>query len=179
MNNFSINLENLTPEEKEQLFSLVEKSKHPNSKKRWKAGPTEEYWYLLDNGAVEYDCDNNDKDLVSACRYEMGNYFSTKEAAEFARERLLVYQKLKDYALEHNKSEIDWSNPIQNKYCIYLEHSRSEDYTEMYTLCIDTMQRVEYPNTVYFTSRCIAQDAINAVGEKRIKKYIFNIKEED
>lgn len=174
MENFLINLENLTKEERKQLFSLVEKSK-----KRWKARPTEEYWYLSDNGTVEYDCDNNDKDLVSACRYEMGNYFPTKEAAEFARERLLVYQKLKDYALEHNEGAINWNNPNQNKYSIYLEHSRSKLDAETDALYIDTMKTIEYPNVVYFTSPRIAQDAIDAIGEEEIKKYLFNIKEED
>lgn len=168
MENFSINLENLNPEEKEQLFSLVEKSNKPNPNKRWRADYGECYYTIFGDGDIAPLCENNQSE--AKLRYKLGNYFKTRQEAGFEREKRLLYQELSDYAFQHNEKELNWDDATQEKFCIYLAHKPDSSTV----LAIDNMQTVEYPNTVYFSSREIAKNAIKAIGEERIKKYLFS-----
>ena len=53
-----------------------------------------EYWYVTDNG---YICTNTDDgDSWDEYRKEVGNYFSSREEAEKAVERLRAWKRLKD-----------------------------------------------------------------------------------
>lgn len=171
--NFKINLENLSEEERDQLLFLVEKSNQPKPKKRWRAKKHQTYFCMLSSGEIWRTTElNNPTDNVS---HSLGNYFRSRADARFAKEKRLIYQELKDYAIEHNKKVFDWNNAAQEKFCICLAH-RPDSST---VLAIDNMQTVEYPNTVYFSSPEIALNAIEEIGEEKIKKYLFNVKEED
>lgn len=171
-NTITVNMENLSDEERKQLISLVEKSNQPKPKKRWRANHYEDYYTIFADGTIATQYEKNG--ILSNFKYKSGNYFKTKEETIFEREKRLVYQELKDYALEHNKDEIDWENVYQDKYCIcFIHYDDNPNYQDV--LYIDEMQRVEYPNTVYFTSKEIAQNAIDTIGEDRIKKYLFGI----
>lgn len=103
-------------------------------------------------------------------RERLGNYFKTEEEAEFARKKHLIYQKLKDYALEHNTEDIDWENYLQIKYFIYC-NTKSND------LCIMDVSEMKIAGQVYFTSEKIAENAIKYIGEDRIEKYLFGVNE--
>lgn len=100
--------------------------------------------------------------------WKFGNYYNTREEAEFAKQKQLIYQELKRYALEHNTEEIDWTNNSSSKFYITYGYQNNE-------LFIDNMQTIKSPNTVYFTSEMIAENAIKAIGKDRIKKYLFEI----
>lgn len=102
--------------------------------------------------------------------YQFGKYFKTIDEAVFAREKQFTYQQLSDYALEHNTDEIDWTNEYSSKFCIAYDYHNNN-------LFIDDMQTVKYPNTVYFTSEKIAENAIKKIGEDKIKKYLFGVNE--
>lgn len=159
--NFEIDFDNLTEEDKENFLRIVEKAKTP-IKKREKL----KNYYFICNGEI---CYKNTLDITNEIHYIMGNYFQTKEDAEFAMKKQIIYQKLKDYALGHNKWENDWEK-YSSKFCI------AYDYQD-YDLFIDSMQTVKYPNTVYFTSEKIAANAIKEIGEDKIKYYLFGIED--
>ena len=163
-NAITVNMENLTQEERKQLISLVEKSNKPSFKKRWRAEENGTYYFI--NPYLDTMQDIEKYANVDNQCYKIGNYFKTKEEAEFEKEKILVYQELKDYALEHNECEFDWSNKYQYKYYLF--------YNVRVSVGFNNISR--YPCKIYFTSREIARDAINSIGEDRIKKYIFGVK---
>lgn len=163
MEEIKVNLDNLTNEERETLLKLVEKG-NKTSRKRERL---ETYYFISDEGAICCKCALG---AVDEIRYKLGNYFETKEEAEFAKKKQLIYQKLKDYALEHNTEEIDWDNYNQLKWIIRYE----KDYKEIrYSWITDTF----YINQIYFTSEKIARDAVKEIGEDNIKKYLFGVNE--
>ena len=161
-NTITVDMENLTQEEREQLINLIEKSNKP--KKRWRATKDKIYYFVDSDLTVASDTDNyvdiDDK------HYKIGNYFKTEEEAEFEKEKCSVYQELKDYAIEHNEGEIDWNNKKQHKYYIYCYNGG---------IYIDNKNITMYLGQIYFTSSEIANNAINTVGGDRIKKYLFGI----
>ena len=170
MNEFqtiNVNLLNLSEEEREQLMSLIKKA-NQNNKKRWRGEKNDVYYSITGDGRI---VDNRESE--SACDnvvYQFGNYFKTKEEAEFELNKRLVYQELKDYALEHNKMGIDWKKSEQEKWVIsYDNQFKCLRYRIRYILS-DIGQ-------IYFSSCGIAQEAVEAIGEDRIKKYLFNINE--
>ena len=172
MNEFqtiNVNLLNLSEEEREQLMGLIKKANQTHQK-RWRGEKNDVYYSITGDGKIVdaresvYTCDND--------FYQIGNYFKTKEEAEFELNKRLVYQKLKDYALEHNEGEIDWKNSDQEKWVIFCDNqSECLVYRDRYTF-YDIGQ-------IYFSSCEIAREAVEAIGKDRIKKYLFNINKEN
>lgn len=168
MNEIKVNLDNLTEEERKQLMALVEKGNKAQSKV-WKPKKGEVYWTIGGCGVLYqliWADDRNDEDS-----YAFGNCFRTKEKAEFALERLKIRAELQRYADEHNEGEIDWGN-YKPKYYIYYDYDNGSK-----GVGIDYVTTWRLPFQVYFTSSIIAQNAIKAVGEDRIKKYLFGVEE--
>lgn len=161
MEEFKVELENLTDKEKKTFLHLVKKSKKSRRKHM-----NEIYYSIAEDGNIVGSVEN-DTFYDESC-WKFGNYYNTKEEAEFAKQKQLVYQELKKYALEHNTEEIDWENYLQIKYFIYC-NTKSND------LCIMDVSEMKIAGQVYFTSEKIAENAIKDIGEDRIKKYLFEI----
>lgn len=159
MEEFKVELENLTDKEKKIFLHLVKKSKKSRRKHI-----NEIYYSIAEDGNIVGSVEN-DTFYDESC-WKFGNYYNTKEEAEFAKQKQLVYQELKKYALEHNTEEIDWENYLQIKYFIYC-NTKSND------LCIMDVSEMKIAGQVYFTSEKIAENAIKDIGEDRIKKYLF------
>ena len=163
MEEIKVNLDNLTNEERETLLKLVEKGNKTNKKREI----LETYYFISDKGAICCKCASG---AVNEIRYRFGNYFQTKEEAEFAIKKQCIYQQLADYALEHNIKTIDWKNPCQQKWLIRYD----SDYEIIkYCWTVDAL----YMNQIYFTSEKIARDAVEEIGEDNIKKYLFGVNE--
>lgn len=167
-NNITVNMENLSQEERSTLLSLIEKANKPKNKV-WKPEENEKYYYLYSYGKIEEDTwDNANADRI---RYEIGNCFKTREESKFAIERLKVIADLKRFALEHNGEEIDWRKNEQTKYCLCFEH-------DVNRVGINSFYIVQHSSEqIYFTSETTAQQAIKEIGEERIKKYYFEVEE--
>ena len=166
MDNIKVDMENLSEKEREQLIGLIKKA-NQKSKKRWRAESNKEY-YFVDESRNRVSthlpvCGSVDKEL-----YRFGNYFKTIEEANFELNRRLVYQELKDYALEHNSIEIDWSNSENSKWTIRYDHPEGLITVGAWWNCQDLGQ-------IYFSSQNIAWDAIKTIGKDRIKKYLFGV----
>lgn len=164
--NITVNMENLSQEERTALLSLIEKANKPKNKV-WNPEENETYYYSYSDGHIEKaTCDNRNMDKN---RYAIGNCFKTKEEAEFALERQKVITELKRFALEHNDKEIDWNNIEQRKCFLSYQHDKN-------IIFIDFYYSVQIYN-IYFTSEEIAQAAIKEIGEERLRKYYFEVKE--
>lgn len=161
MEEFKVELENLTDKEKKTFLHLVKKSKKSRRKHM-----NEIYYSIAEDGNIVGSVENDT--LYDENCWKFGNYYNTKEEAEFVKQKQLVYQELKKYALEHNTEDIDWENYLQIKYFIYC-NTKSND------LCIMDVSEMKIAGQVYFTSEKIAENAIKAIGKDRIKKYLFEI----
>lgn len=159
MEEFKVELENLTDKEKKTFLHLVKKSK--KSRKRHM---NEIYYSICPNGNIVSSIEKNT--FYDDNCWKLGNYYNTIKEAEFAKQKQLVYQELKKYALEQNTGEIDWENYLQIKYFIYY-NTKSND------LGIMDVSKRKITGQVYFTSEKIAENAIKDIGEDRIKKYLF------
>ena len=167
-NNITVNMENLSQEERSTLLSLIGKANKPKNKV-WKPEKDETYYYSYSDGNIEEATWDNLN--VDENRYAIGNCFKTKEEAEFALERQKVITELKRFALEHNEKEIDWSNDDEQKYCLYFNHERNR-------IMINNFYVSQFlSEQIYFTSDTIAQQAIKEIGEERLEKYYFEVKE--
>lgn len=150
----------LTEEKEKQIKDLLGVKKS----KRWEPNDDEMYYYINSNGDVDYnyyDCENN---IFS---YFTNNCFKTEEEAEFYLETLKVYYELKNFA-DENGEKIDWKNDNQTKYTFLLDY---EDNKFTYDSAVN-FRRI---SCIYFTSKELIEQAIEKVGEDRIKKYLFGV----
>ena len=155
---YDVKTENLTPEEMEQFQELVEKANKPKRKMPTK---NEKYYYIDDDGEIY--CDEWQSYPVDKNRYELGNYYKTKEKAEYAKEYLETKAALQNYADEHNESELDWTDDSQNKYYI------------CYDFCCCALKSIitcsRKSDEVYFTSKSILWEAVKEIGEERVARF--------
>ena len=151
-------------EVKEGFIELLEK---PKPKSVWDLKYGDRYFFLTASGIVQGGIWRNDSSDFN--RLRIGNTFLTVEDAEFARERLKVIAELKKYAKEF--SDEDWAryNSVQ-KYYIYYNWSNGKVF-------VNYNYFTSYGNQLLFESGEKAQEAIAAVGEDRIKKYYFGVRE--
>lgn len=164
-NTITVNVNDLTQEERNQLISLLEKSNERKSKKRWRGKTDESYYCIWCDGQID-----SIKEMYHPFderTYKNGNYFKTEEEAKFELNKRLVYQELKDYALEHNEGEIDWTDDCLKWYISYNGKTGFLEYNYW-------LNRYDI-GQIYFSSKAIARNAVNAIGEQRIKKYLFGI----
>lgn len=116
------------------------------------------YW-IVDDGGDLYDT------VYTSHRYDeyrkkVGNIYKTESEAEFASEKLKVEAELREF-----------SRPFEeNGYNSFIEL-----YMPDKALAVDDCMYWQKQGVIYFESDKKAQQAIDAVGEDRIKKYIFGM----
>lgn len=156
----SINIKDLLADD----WEVVEEKK-----KWWKPEFNETYWSIKPWSGAVRTCYKDVK--VDEIAKSMGFCFQTLEQAEFMVEKLRVIHELEKFAYENNEEEIDWNDTNQEK--LYL----TMNYMDK---CIDifyTYGWIYSPSNIYFTSKKIAKEAIETIGEERIKKYYFGVNE--
>lgn len=139
-------------------------------KKWWEPKKDEKYYIICGDGSIDYnnyDGDDADKRLMA-----IGSCFQTEEQAEFMVEKLKVIHELEKFAFENNEEEIDWNNEDQEKYIIGFNHLTKDFRTTLWRISRSN------PFNIYFTSEELAKKAIATIGEDRIKKYYFGVKDE-
>lgn len=163
-----IGIKNLTEAEEKEFYRLVGKmnGEEPDKKqdvkvKKPQYGDT--VYYIKYTGRIgTMTWANDEDDLVM---WELGIIFFTEEEAEFAIEKRKVEVELERYADEHN------SKIIKKRFCIqYNDEDTKQLSCNFWSLKLQ--------GAVMFTSRQLVFDAIEAVGEDRIKKYIFGVESE-
>ncbi len=147
-NHITVNMENLSEEERKQLMNLIKKS---NGSKRnlWKPNYGRKYFYINDCGGIMnsewYD------DRIDSEFYKIGNCFKTKEEAELELERIKVKTELRRFSEENNEYEIDWKDKDQEKWCMCYSYY----YGNIYFIDAGSYKR----NDIYFTSKEIGEQA--------------------
>ena len=147
----------------------------------WEVVEEKKKWWIPKDGQLFYFANStlsimgkyyNENDTIDKRRIAIGNCFQTIEQAQYMVEKLKVIHELEKFAYENNSEEIDWNNHRQEKYLVFYSSNKKE-------VCIDSVCFSYFsPFVFYFTREEIAKKAIETIGEERIKKYYFGIKEE-
>lgn len=93
-------------------------------------------------------------------RLKIGNIFKIEEEAEFAFEKLKVEAELRKFSIPFDKMS----------YNFFITYNESFGILEVVCYSSTNTQ-----GAIYFESKDKAQQAIQAVGKERIKKYIFGV----
>lgn len=167
MNNITVNMDNLSTDERNTLLKLIEKANKPKNKV-WKPELNEIYYVISDVVNI-FETRNNSE--IDDKRHNIGNCFKTEEEAKFALEKQKVFTELKRFALENNECELDWNDYTTNKCCLYYNRRKSE---------IDVSCNIfSQAAVIYFSSEKIAKQAVEAIGEDRLKKYYFEVNDNE
>lgn len=165
-NNITVNMENLSEKEREQLMKLIQKS-NGSKGKMWKPEDNEKYFYVSGRGVINICRWINDS-TDNGC-YGIGNCFKTKEEAEFALEKAKVEAELRRFAEENNEYEIDWEDDDQEKWFIFYNCDMKK-IDIIYNTVLKT-------HCIHFSSKEITKQAIDYIGEERLKKYYLGIED--
>lgn len=145
-----------------ELKAEVEKEEKEN--KRWRAEDDCTYWFVGANGKLSWSYEYNRES--DDFRYDTHNYFQTEyddKAQKYAKV-LETERQLRRFADEHN-GEIGWSN--NNSAKRYLSYNYSTQ-----SICTRSVWTLKEPRVIYFSSKEIAQQAIDTIGEDKIKEYL-------
>lgn len=111
------------------------------------------YWCVVDGLLSNWSI--YEDDYIDRGRKQSGNFFRTREQAEFAAEKLRVEAELRKLGkhFENGKSNIEF----------YYDH-------EFDGIMLNSMKSSQTQGAIYFESEEKAKQATQAVGEERIKK---------
>ena len=159
---------NITIDQNFMLESLLsQKGFVVKDKPQWPS-KGDEYYYIDNDGEIlrgHWNIINDAPSSLDAYRRDIGNVFKTTEEAEFELEKLKVCNKLK--SLSDDDQEWDAAH---THYCIKYDLDFHE--FECWSIC-----HYKLPHEYWFKSEESAKAAIKIIGEDKLKKYIFNIKE--
>lgn len=136
----------------------------PKEYQRWKPEESGDYWYVTTDGGVSTVtfC----KDTYDYACYNIGNVYKTEKEATRARDKKLALVELQDLA-EGYKFDADADGGGGRNYFIDCLVSTKE-FGEQYTMGYASQ------GTIYFKSQEAAQNAIEKLGEEKLK-LIFGV----
>ena len=111
-------------------------------------------------GSYSFCNDDFDKEII-----DFGNYFKTQEEAERKRFEIRLHRQLELFALENNDTEITWDINSE-KYLI--------NYSKDMGIVIDKVYTLKDFGQVYFTSREIAEKALETFKNDLIRYFTSN-----
>lgn len=157
-------LNELANELKDIRTQLEEAENEQQKSRRWKPQDEEIYYYIEKNGlisCIRYTNDPFDKMVMA-----VGNYFATKEEAEFEVERLKVLAEMREF---EESPDMEWDCRNFHYYIFY--------NTRTNNIGINSM-KIGKDYNIFFESEEKAEECIEKVGADRIKKYYLRIKED-
>lgn len=139
-----------------------EENKKKEVKKRWKPNWGENYFRIDPfNNIASLEWEN---DVFDNKYYNARNIYKTKEEAEFEVERRKIMIDLQNYADEHN-GEI--AHPSDAFWIVFDEDDMS--------ITVEMESYLPPVGAVLFSDADTAYDAVEAIGEDRILKYMFRV----
>ena len=111
-------------------------------------------------GSYSFCNDDFDKEII-----DFGNYFKTQEEAERKCFEIRLHRQLELFALENNDTEITWDINSE-KYLI--------NYSKDMGIVIDKVYTLKDFGQVYFTSREIAEKALETFKDDLVRYFTSN-----
>ena len=124
----------------------------------------DEYWYINSLASCAVDTFSKSSS-IDATRIAIGNCYKTQEAAKQAVEKMKVMTELKrlaDKSWKEAGAEIDWSDDKTPKY--FVRYKMGDD-----NVLVDNNYSIKNINDIYFHSEQKAKEAIDKIGEERLK----------
>lgn len=124
-----------------------------------RVGDLKEYYWIDGDGLIHMSYNNNitSDDL----RYNVGNYYSSKDIARNNARADQLMRQLRRFAAENRKEEIDWDNLSQPKYCIRYQHGCHDFKATKY-------YEYHFVHNVYFDSEALVERAIEEFKDELI-----------
>ena len=144
----------------------IEKIPH-KTKTVWDLKDDDEYYYIDICGNFDITTFGVGTYWADKKMIEFGNAFLTREEAEHEVERRKCEAILLKYG---TRDMMSISDDDTNKYFICYNNY-------VHGIAVNNNQFVQNQGTIYFKTKELAQKAIEEVGEERLKKYVFNVKE--
>lgn len=146
-------------------WEIVEETKN----KVWKPNIGENYFFIT--SSLEVNKFTNEGDMVDESIISSYNCFKTEEEAQHMIEKLKVIKELQTFALENREEEISWNEDSRYKFYFYFDYKWKTIRITWATVSHGS------PFNIYFASEKAIHDAIDSIGEDRIKKYYFDVKD--
>ena len=128
----------------------------------------EDYYCINGDGTIHWNIYNDGSNYCKGA-LQLGNCFKTREEAEFKLEKLKVFQELEQLADDDQPLDKDGG---YSHVCI--------QYDWKYNKCHPTPNfRYATYSPFHFKSVESCQAAIDKIGEERLKKYYFQVSEEE
>lgn len=143
----------------EMEFEEIKEVKNPYTR----VNPGKRYYFKNEKGEVDYLTDD-----ICCFDYDQfinANYFNNRNYAEYIAFKETLMRKLDKFAWEHNARVIDWNNSCSVKY--YISFSIDDNEAVVDWSC------GYQSNNVYFTSKEIAEKAIEEFKDDLIKLYTW------
>lgn len=139
----------------------------PKPKTIWDLEKGDIYYFINDRGTITYTTWSNDS--VDILRRNIGNIFLTSKEAEFEAERRKVEAEM--LKLGGTRDMTALGGPSVKKCSMYYDQC---GYGIIY---IYSFYTTNHQGNIFFRTEEDCLSAIQQIGEDRIKKYIFNVKE--
>lgn len=146
-------------------WEIVEETKN----KVWKPNIGENYFFIT--SSLEVNKFTNEGDMVDESIISSYNCFKTEEEAQHMIEKLKVIKELQTFALKNREEEISWNEDSRYKFYFYFDYKWKTIRITWATVSHGS------PFNIYFASEKAIHDAIESIGEDRIKKYYFDVKD--
>lgn len=150
-------------EVKEGFMDFLEE---PKPQSVWDLKCDDYYYYVHDSGIYYSPWINDRVDNLRRC---VGNCYLSKEESEFALERVKIIAELK--RLGGTEDMMSLGNRDKLKYCIRYFHNKK--VLEVIGMCC-----LNFNSSIFFATKEDALNTIKEIGEDRIKKYLFYVKED-
>ena len=157
-----LELDNISDEDREIIAEIIKRNT------KWKDeypynDPTKSLYYLCSNGHIAKAYGNHLEE-----EHLIGNIYKTKAEAEKAREKKLIYYKLKRYAdycwrIRNINPKNIWNATSLKKYTF--EKDPKSNFIRV-TPCIYK----QFPGLIYFPTEQSALQAIDIIGKENILK---------
>lgn len=149
--------------DEEALLKLLEKSR---PKTVWDLQKGDKYYFLDSAGEI---CESIwDDDTIDNRRRNNRRCYLTEQDVEFAKGQEIIIAELERLG---GTMDMMYLGDVDDcKYFLIYDHMNS-------ILDVEFRSYSHFPLNIYFGSKAQAQKAIDEVGEDRIKKYIFYVKE--
>lgn len=136
----------------------------------WEPQMHEKYWFVSAAGLADSVVDNTTWENwgTDRNRKSIGNIFASEEDAKFFAEKLCVYNELRKFTEPKTRP---WDLKTMHYYisCECDRFGHFDSVTPNESVCYGRGAEL------YFESKERAEEAINAVGADRVKKYYLNI----
>ena len=171
----NMNIEQLNLEYKNKMDALMEEYKEKIKEATKKEEPfikKGQRYFTINN----YFCISKTKNLGyedDKERIQIGNCYpftdetkdKVKKEVKLIAERRKLQLQMEQFARLNNEEEIDWNDTEQHKWSLYVNYAKNEIRIDWASNCRDL-------NNIYFTSKEIAEKALEKFGDRIRKLYI-------